>query len=124
MRLLVCGGRDYTDAKALHARLDALVKERGRVSVLIHGAARGADSLASTWAEANGIPTLPFPADWSTYGKSAGAIRNSQMLTEGQPDLVVAFPGGAGTANMVRQARDARVRVILILGDNAPGLFE
>jgi len=124
MRLLVCGGRNYTDAKALNTRLDALVKERGRVSVLIHGAARGADSLAAAWAAENGIPVLAFPADWNTYGKSAGAIRNSQMLTEGQPDLVVAFPGGAGTANMVRQARDARVRVLLILGECSPGLFE
>ena len=35
------------------------------------------------------------------------------MLAEGKPDLVVAFPGGAGTANMIEQARAAGVRVFM-----------
>lgn len=117
MRLLVCGGRDYADWNALHARLDALLKERGRASVLIHGGARGADTIAGEWAEGNGIPVLVFHAEWEKYGKAAGSIRNKRMLVEGQPDLVIGFPGGPGTANMVFQARQERVPVILVLGN-------
>jgi predicted Rossmann-fold nucleotide-binding protein len=39
-------------------------------------------------------------------------VRNRQMLTEGRPDLVVAFPGGKGTANMVALARKAGVEIV------------
>jgi len=58
---------------------------------------------------------MPFPADWSRHGKSAGPIRNRQMLIEGRPDIVVAFPGGKGTANMIKQAVEAGVKVELVV---------
>ena len=50
-----------------------------------------------------------FPADWKVRGRAAGHIRNQQMLDEGRPHLVVAFPGGRGTADMVRRARAAGI---------------
>jgi hypothetical protein len=68
--------------------------------------------LAGKWAAYNGIPIAEFPAQWDLHGKRAGYLRNKQMLEEGQPDLVVAFPGGRGTADMVRQSREAGVPVI------------
>lgn len=64
------------------------------------------------------MPVEKYPAQWDIYGKQAGVLRNLQMITEGKPDVVVAFPGGAGTANMVRQARAYRIRVIEV-EDNA-----
>lgn len=60
-----------------------------------------------------GIRVQKFPADWDRYGKAAGGIRNSQMLIEGKPDLVVAFPGGNGTRDMVLKARKAGIRTII-----------
>ena len=81
---------------------------------LIHGAARGADSLAGEWASTRAVPVKIFPADWQTHGRSAGHIRNAQMLREGKPDLVVAFPGGRGTADMVAKANAAGITVKLI----------
>ena len=54
---------------------------------------------------ANGVVVEEFKADWDKFGRAAGPIRNAQMLREGKPDLVVAFPGGRGTANMVAQAK-------------------
>jgi YspA, cpYpsA-related SLOG family len=111
MRILVCGGRDYSDGRALKEALDAIHAERP-VTRLIHGAARGADSLAAGWARSRGIPALRFPADWKKDGKAAGFIRNTKMLREGLPELVVAFPGGKGTAHMVKLARDAGVAVL------------
>ena len=73
--------------------------------VVIHGGARGADDLARQWGEISvGIEGVEFRADWTAHGKAAGMIRNQRMLDEGRPDLVVAFPGGRGTADMVRRA--------------------
>lgn len=105
-RVLVCGGRDFDNADMI----DEVLREI-QPGLVIHGAARGADSLAGEWAERNGVPVETFPADWRKYRQAAGPIRNKQMLDEGKPDLVVAFPGAHGTANMMRQATDAGVSV-------------
>ena len=107
MRVLVCGGREYADAARVTEVLDAQ-----SITVIIEGCARGADSLAEDYARTHRIPVRHFPADWERNGKAAGHIRNREMLVQGRPDLVIAFPGGRGTANMVGQARLAGVRVI------------
>lgn len=114
MRLLVCGGRDYADAETLFARLDEFASEHP-VELVIEGEAPGADTLAREWAVSRGIPVEKYPADWTTYGKAAGPIRNRQMLVEGKPDYVVAFPTNPsrGTWNMVSQSREAGVPVIV-----------
>jgi predicted Rossmann-fold nucleotide-binding protein len=109
-RVLVCGGRNYADRAAIYASLDNLHAEH-EFTVLIAGGARGADTLAAQWAQDRGIPTQVYTAEWESLGRKAGPIRNQRMLTEGKPDLVVAFPGGKGTANMVAQARAAGLRV-------------
>lgn len=105
-RVLVCGGRNYADRARVYKVLDEL-----RPSVVIHGAARGADTLAANWAYTRGVEQLPFPADWEAHGRGAGPRRNAKMLAEGKPDLVVAFPGGNGTADMVARSRRAGVQV-------------
>jgi predicted Rossmann-fold nucleotide-binding protein len=104
--ILVCGGRDFNDERFVNHILDKANAERGIIAI-IQGGAKGADSLAAKWAKANRIPCKAFHADWNLHGKAAGHIRNKQMLDEGKPDAVIAFPGGAGTANMVEQARNA-----------------
>jgi predicted Rossmann-fold nucleotide-binding protein len=111
IRVLVCGGRRYRDAMTLGSWLGGIHKDRG-IAVIIEGGAGGADELARLFAEFAGIPVQTFPACWDKHGKAAGPIRNRQMLDEGKPDLVVAFPGGRGTADMVRQARAAGVEVL------------
>jgi len=114
IRLLVCGGRNYTDRDAVFRVLDRVHAEKG-ISVLIHGAATGADALAGKWAVERGVDLTVFPATWrkadGSRDNGAGSIRNARMLAEGQPDAVVAFPGGGGTANMIDQARKAGVPV-------------
>jgi hypothetical protein len=114
MRVLVCGGRTFTDFALLCLILDRVLgfPNRDPLSVtLIHGAAPGADSLADDYARLRGIPVDKYPAEWSTFGRGAGPLRNRKMLIEGKPDLVVAFPGGRGTANMILQAKIRGVRV-------------
>ena len=104
MKILVCGGRDFNDQSLLDQTLDDL-HARHPISQVIDGCARGADDLAHKWASKRGIFTRRFPADWRKHGRAAGHIRNTQMLREGKPDMVVAFPGGRGTQNMVEQAK-------------------
>lgn len=110
-RVLVCGGRDFADARLMAAELARLHWLRG-ITCVIHGAAKGADRLAADWATGMGISTEAYPADWNAYGRRAGPLRNARMLVEGRPDLVVGFPGGRGTADMLRRAREAGVEVI------------
>jgi len=82
------------------------------IGVVIEGDARGADRIAGYWARKNRIENLKYPADWDKIGRRAGLARNRQMLREGKPDVVVAFPGGSGTAHMVRIEKEAGVEVI------------
>ena len=113
MRVLVTGGRDYSDAGLVNAALDKFQQDFG-VTVLIHGAATGADTLAANWAAANAIPQLPFKVtrdDWNRLGRRAGPLRNQEMLLKGRPNVVLAFPGGRGTSNMVSLAKAAGVPV-------------
>ena len=71
----------------------------------------GADTAAHHWAGFKRVPVQVFHADWGQFGSGAGPSRNSKMLAEGKPEIVLAFPGGRGTANMVKQARSAGVSV-------------
>lgn len=112
MKVLVCGGRDYQDQAKAWAVLDALKLEAPHDALtLICGAANGADLLAANWALRRKVPFDWFPVEWKKYGKAAGPMRNQRMLDEGQPDLVIAFPGGRGTADMVRRAEAAGLPV-------------
>lgn len=137
-RILICGGRDFGNMQGVEqgtslyeerkkqyqfilSYLDSLfpVDEEDESSWLppsgtciISGKATGADSAGADWAILNYTLLEEYPADWKKYGKRAGFIRNTQMLNEGKPDLVIAFPGGRGTAMMVRLALMAGVEVI------------
>ena len=112
MRVLVCGGRDYCDSSRVWGELDTLRRTaRHDAMVVIQGGAHGADQIARDWCVSRKVPYDNYPADWNTHGKAAGPIRNQRMLDVGKPDLVIAFPGGRGTADMVRRARAAGVLV-------------
>ena len=113
MKVLVCGGRHYRDFKSAWEVLNSL-NARSPISCVISGGCSGADTFANDWAKAGGIESRIFKADW-TLGPAGGPIRNQQMLDEGKPDVVIAFPGGRGTADMVRRSLDAKVRTYKVL---------
>ncbi len=109
MKVIVCGGRRYSNRKRVFDTLDA-IHWATPITVLMHGNARGADGLADDWA-AGKVKTVTFTPAWEQHGRAAGPLRNQEMLDAG-PDLVVAFPGGHGTADMVRRAKAVNVRVM------------
>lgn len=113
MKVLICGGRDFDEVDRFVQGMLDFQKLHGPVTCVIEGGARGADRLARRWARSRGLPVLTVEADWDYYAKGAGPIRNGWMLKFGQPDMVVAFPGGPGTANMIKQAEMAGVDVFL-----------
>jgi hypothetical protein len=119
-KVLVCGGRDYTNKDKVFETLD-MIKEicenniiNSSEIVIIHGGARGADNLAGMWAKANNIQSNVYLADWKAYGNRAGPIRNQLMLKSENPDIVVAFPGGNGTNHMVSIARKNNTEVYIV----------
>jgi hypothetical protein len=117
-RVIVCGGRDFHDYYRLANVMDRLRAIRP-IALVFHGNARGADALADRWCRERGVPVFPVPAEWSKHGKAAGPKRNQAMLGHGI-DLVVAFPGGKGTEDMMRRARKAGVLVTRAVAN--PGL--
>lgn len=112
--VLVCGGRDYENRDWLFSVLN-LAHAANPIKLLIHGGASGADDLAGQWARHVGVAWKAYPAAWKSEGKAAGPRRNQRMIDEGKPDMVIAFPGGAGTADMVRRAERADIPVAKIL---------
>lgn len=110
IKLLVCGGRDYSDREKVFSLLESIHNKRN-ITVLIEGGANGADALARSWARHAGVHVATVSALWEKRGRGAGPQRNAAMLSLG-PDGVLAFPGGRGTANMVQQAKDAGVKVV------------
>ena len=121
MRILICGGRNFNDKSLMRREIIEFLKESGVFShealksvTIIHGGAKGADSIAGLVADELGIETVVYPADWEKYSKSAGIIRNKEMADKGKPDFVLAFPGGAGTHHMVSYAKSKGIHVILM----------
>ena len=122
MRVLICGDRNWTDEGAIFKRLHRLPFD----TVIIVGGARGADILAERAARTMNrtgqkqFDIRVFPAQWETYGRAAGPIRNSQMLDE-KPHLVIAFHSNVevskGTKNCVLEARRRKIDVEIITGN-------
>lgn len=119
MRVLVCGGRDYSDVRRLYTVMDEFY-EKYTITTVVTGAQRkhnannswvGADFLAQEWALSREIPYIGHPAEWSMRGNRAGPHRNGEILIMWLPERVIAFPGGRGTADMVVKARAAGLPV-------------
>lgn len=108
-RICVTGGRKFPNRKLIYETLDEIHAE-DPISELVHGNYGKADLAARDWAIDRGVKQTPFDADWTRFGAAAGPMRNSRMINA-RPDLVVAFPGNAGTRDCKRQARRALIPV-------------
>ncbi len=112
MRVLVCGGRDGQDEDYVEKTLDRLLATRGPFERVIHGDARGVDRMAGKWARDHGVLEWDFLPEWHRVNEHDGLSRNQRMILTGAPDLVIAFPGGEGTQNMIDAAKAADIEVI------------
>lgn len=112
------GGRDYEDYDNVAEVMRLLSEFYDDDLRVMHGGARGADTLVDEAARQFGVRTKVFAANWATYGKPAGVIRNKAMAdylemcrSKDHTVEVIAFPGGTGTADMVRQAEQRGIDV-------------
>ncbi len=116
-RIVVTGGRHFGDAALVERALRCFANPG---DIIVQGGAMGVDDLARQWARANGCEVQTYAAEWSKYGPQAGPIRNREMLVKSAPRIVVAFPGGRGTANCIHQARVLGIHVEVITPDFKP----
>ncbi len=111
-RIIICGGRHFNDYDALETLVDSVIAEIGLNNdeiEIISGHCEGADTLGEQYAKNHGLACILFPAEWSKYGRSAGPIRNSQMIehaSKSQNPIVVAFLSSRtkGTLDTVKKA--------------------
>lgn len=115
MRVLVCGSRGWNNPQIIWNALETLADHHPQATI-IHGDARGADSIADHVAKALGLTVHAVPAQWEQFGKAAGPMRNKQML-DMAPDHVLAFRSDGksnGTDHMIKLAARAGVPVRVI----------
>ena len=108
----VTGGRFWKQQETTWAFLDH-IHDNISISALIHGAARGADTLCGEWAKSRSIPVVEVPIgpdDWNKSGALAVHRRNQDMI-DLSPDCVIAFPGESGTADMIKRAKRAGIEI-------------
>jgi hypothetical protein len=111
MKVMVCGGRDFDNYDRLANILSDIKGEHPNIE-LISGGAKGADNLAEQYAQLNNVPIKVIKADWGTHGKSAGIIRNRELL-DLKPNLVIAFWDwvSKGTKDSIEEAKRRGIEV-------------
>lgn len=109
-RFGVTGGRDYDNWHMV----GHVLRQMPPCAVLVHGGAPGADSQCGEWWDMHDRPVEVHPADWDQHGKTAGPLRNQEMVDSGL-DLLLVFPGGRGTEDMRTRALKARVPVLDVM---------
>ncbi len=109
MKVIVTGGRDYSDKERVFSILDHFNPE-----IIIHGDCSGADHYAKEWAKINKKKEIKYPY-LSQYGKAGGPIRNKQMCSEHTDAVLIAFPGGKGTANCKNEAKTLGLKIFEVV---------
>ncbi len=116
VRVIVAGTRGYDDRVEFHNVMCAYIKRfEGTPILFISGAATtGADDLIIRWCKKYGYPCLKMPADWDTFGKGAGFVRNGEMARVGT-HLVEFWDGKSpGSADMIDKGTDRQLIIKII----------
>lgn len=101
MFLIIAGCRNFHHLPTLET---AIAEFKLEPEIIIHGAARGVDTLAQLYAEKYLIPVVQFPANWEKYGNQAGPIRNCVMAERGDVLLALWNKKSRGTKHMIQTA--------------------
>ena len=112
VRILVTGSRDWDDERTIEKVLRDAFTTAGsdERTTLVHGSAAGADTIADWIWTRQGLPSEPHPADWERFGRSAGHVRNREMVLSGV-EVCFAFlkDNSTGTRNCIETARSLGV---------------
>lgn len=102
MKIAIVGSRSFDSYDEIESHLE---QYKGQATLVISGGAKGVDTFGERWAIKNSIPTLIFKPDWDKHGKSAGYLRNKDIVANA--DLVIAFWDGTskGTKHSIDIAK-------------------
>lgn len=136
VRIIIAGGRDFNNYELMKESIDNTLTKLSIKNLstglgnypagflhgveFISGTARGADVLGEVIVSERGWQVIRFPADWDTYGKSAGYIRNEQMaeyaMSEDSYGVLLAFWDGQskGTKHMIDLAKKHGLDIYVI----------
>lgn len=111
MKLAIIGSRGFNDINLLNETLNPLIFQ---IELVVSGGAKGADKMGEEWAKRHGIDTLIFQAEWNKYGKSAGFIRNEDIIKNA--DYVIAFwdQKSKGTLHSINLAKELKKPIRII----------
>lgn len=104
-RVIICGPRKWIHPFPVFLVVAGLKIACNEDLTIIHGDAKGVDKFADEAAKKLGIPTDPYPVDWSRGGSIAANLRNREMYEDSNPDLCIAIGYGRGTSDMIGVAR-------------------
>jgi len=107
MKTVICGSRSAIDWLDMLTAIEMAAMFEGIVpSLVLSGAARGADSMGEQWAKANGIPVELYPAQWLVHGRTSGFVRNAEMAEKADACIALRMPGiSNGTDHMIACAQ-------------------
>lgn len=112
MKVIIAGSRYWKDINTIEylwRRLEE--EEKTKITVVLSGRCRGADTLGEEVATAHGVPVDPYPADWEKHGKSAGPIRNQEMANNADALILVWDGKSSGSLDMYKRAKKKGITV-------------
>jgi hypothetical protein len=117
MKVIIAGSRNFLDYNLLKTKCDDILKDISDIEI-VSGVAEGADKLGEMYAKEKGYKLKQFPADWKTYGNSAGIRRNAEMANYGE--MLIAFWDGnsRGTKNMIDLATTKNLTINIFKYEN------
>jgi len=117
-KIAFSGGLDFNDVPLIWDTLDKVHAKHPDMVLLHGGSPKGAERIASRWADHRGITQIAFKPDWVRHAKAAPFKRNDAML-EALPIGVLVTPGTGIQANLADKARRLRIPVCTIGKDGA-----
>jgi hypothetical protein len=117
VKVIIAGGRDFKDYDLLCRKADYYLSRQSEIEI-VSGTARGTDKLGERYADERGYPIKRFPADWGTFGKRAGYLRNEDMAI--YADALIAFwnQRSKGTKHMIDIAEQHGLKVRIVIYNN------
>jgi hypothetical protein len=111
MKLAIVGGRDFNDKELFNKTMIEFID---KVSVVISGAAKGADTFGENWAKENKIDTIIHLPNWEKHGKAAGYVRNKLIIED--CDMCIAFWDGKskGTESSIKLCKQSNKPIKIV----------
>lgn len=111
MKTIIAGSRNIDEYRAI---LDAVEASGFSITEVVSGGARGIDTLGERYAQEKGIPVKVFPADWESYGRKAGIVRNQEMANYAEALIAIWDGNSPGTYNMIAEAQARNLKVYVL----------